>query len=338
MVPLKFTTASLPIREQFESWHSWYDSLLETVPLNPPDKGFLATSLIWRMGHLAVARVSAPAIRSLRTRALIRRNPIDHWIISVNQRGTFDIKTPETSLSLRAGVPVIIAMADEMETVKGDYARVQLYLARDGFQRIAALLDAVRTTALDGPEGALLADYMALLARNLPDLLPEDGPRLGQAVEAMLSACLGPTADRIAVASKQMDLTLLERVRRAVRAHLRAPSLSPDMLCREAAISRSQLYRLLESEGGVAHYILRQRLSESFTMLSDITNALPIGTIAELLCFADASSFSRAFRREFGMSPSEVRSASLAGLPPMVHPKDVRQEGIHDFSAFLRDF
>jgi AraC-like DNA-binding protein len=336
---LKYATTSLPTREQFEAWHSWYASLVDTVSLNPPEKGFPATSLIWRMENLAVTRVSAPAIRTLRTRTLIRRNPIDHWIISVNQRGTFDIKTPETSLSLRAGVPVIIAMTDEMETVKSDYARVQLYLSRDGFQRIAALLDAARTTPLDGPEGVLLADYIGVLARNLPDLPPEDGPRLGKAVEAMLSACLAPTADRIAAAGQQMNLMLLERVRRAVRVHLRAPSLGADMLCREAAISRSQLYRLLEGEGGVAHYILHQRLSESFAMLSDITNALAISTIAELLCFADASSFSRAFRREFGMSPSEVRSAALARLsPPEVHPRDVRRQGGHDFSTLLRDF
>ena len=39
-----------------------------------------------------------------------------------------------------------------------------------------------------------------------------------------------------------------------------------------------------------------------------------ISAIAENLCFADASSFSRAFRREFRYSPSEVRSAELVGL------------------------
>jgi AraC-like DNA-binding protein len=117
-------------------------------------------------------------------------------------------------------------------------------------------------------------------------------------------------------ARNQIKLTLMERVRQAVRRNLRSPSLGPAKLCREAAMSRSQLYRLLESEGGVIHYIQRRRLSESFSILCDARNRLPIAQIAEMLCFSDASSFSRAFRREFGISPSDVRAASYAGLPP----------------------
>ena len=150
-----------------------------------------------------------------------------------------------------------------------------------------------------------------------------------------MAACLGPSADRLAIASKQLCLTLMERVRRSVRANLRSPSLDPNQLCREAAISRTQLYRMLEGEGGVAHYIQRQRLSEGFAQLSDISNVLPVSRIAEMLCFADASSFSRAFRREFGMSPSDVRAASLAGLPAP-SGKSAEQDRIDRFSDCLR--
>ena len=131
----------------------------------------------------------------------------------------------------------------------------------------------------------------------------------------MIEACLAPSADRMERAGPQVNVTLMERVRRAVSKHLRSPSLGPAKLCREVAMSRSHLYRLLEGEGGVARYIQRRRLSESFHPVRDAANDLSIGSIAEALCFADASSFSRAFRREFGMSPSDVRAASLEGMP-----------------------
>jgi AraC-like DNA-binding protein len=79
-------------------------------------------------------------------------------------------------------------------------------------------------------------------------------------------------------------------------------------------MSRSNLYRVFEETGGVARYIQRERLLEAHAALTDPTNTRSISAIAGDLCFADASSFSRTFKREFGHSPGEVRSAALAGL------------------------
>jgi AraC-like DNA-binding protein len=270
---------------------------------------------------------------------VIRRNPVDHWAIAVNKGRDVEYNVRGSSVPVPAGVPFVFSMADEMASTRSrrDLARCYFFLSRDNFGSVAALLDAASGTALATPEGKLLADYMTLLASNLPELASEDGPRLVTAVEAMLGACLAPSAARLAFAEKPIDSILRERVRRAVRTHLHSPSLGPDKLCREAATSRSQLYRLLESEGGVAHYIQRQRLSESFTLLCDVSNLLPVAKIAELLCFADASSFSRAFRREFGMSPSDVRAASVTGpLPALPPSKDARHRGVHSFGDCLR--
>ena len=71
-------------------------------------------------------------------------------------------------------------------------------------------------------------------------------------------------------------------------------------------------------------------------MLSDIANLMPIGRLAELLCFSDASAFSRAFRREFGLSPSDVRAMSLSGLPPALPARNTEEAAIRTFSDCLR--
>ena len=86
----------------------------------------------------------------------------------------------------------------------------------------------------------------------------------------------------------------------------------------------------------MAHYIQRRRLSESFTILCDASNRVLIGQVAEMLCFADGSSFSRAFRREFGMSPSDVRAGAVGGSPPTPSLKNAVAPGFRSFSECLR--
>jgi AraC-like DNA-binding protein len=211
---------------------------------------------------------------------------------------------------------VVLSLGNEMVNERGQDSLLLLYLSRDDFCEIAPVLDAACGTALDTPLGKLLADYMALLLRTIPNVKPEALPQLTSAIGAMVGACITPSPDRLVAAASQIELGRLDRVRRTVRSHLHSQFLGPDMLCRELATSRSQLYRLMQGAGGITRYIQRQRLLESWAALCDASNTRPIAAVAEGLCFADASSFSRAFRHQFGMTPRDVRSAVLAGLAP----------------------
>jgi AraC-like DNA-binding protein len=272
-----------------------------------------------------------------RTKAVIRHNSVDHWVITLSKQSVSDVATRDASFEAAPNTPFILSFGEEISIRRRrEDNRLQLILARDGFQSIAPVLDAARGMALSSPTARMLGDYIRLLERYVPTLDDDAASRLSNAVQAMLLVCLAPTADSRLAARDQIKLTLMERVRQAVRRNLRSPSLGPAKLCREAATSRSQLYRLLESEGGVIHYIQRRRLSESFSILCDARNDLPIGRVAEMLCFSDASSFSRAFRREFGISPSDVRAATYAGLPPGSLPKLPSEPGARTFRDCLR--
>ena len=339
MIAETFSTHSLPVSQQLEAWRNWYGPIFEATSAGSQDEGFAAANSNWKLNGFTFSRVSSPPTCIDRTKYLLRRNHVDHWAFTLSKRTTSDVEVRDRALEVPPGVPFLLSLGEEMHIGRRQQdERVQLLLARDSFQAIAPLLDATRGMALSTSQGRLLADYILLLERNLPNLTPEDGSRLPSAIQAMVGACLAPSVDRLAVAGRQIDLTLMERVRRAVRKNLRSPLLGPDRLCREAATSRSQLYRLLEGEGGVARYIQRRRLSESFAILCDTSNNFSIAAIAETLCFADASNFSRAFRREFGISPSEVRTASLVGLPPAATSKVPAGSETHSFADCLRAF
>jgi len=127
-------------------------------------------------------------------------------------------------------------------------------------------------------------------------------------------------------------------VRRVIRKHLRTPTFRPAILCRLVGISRSNLYRPFEDAGGVARYIQRERLLEAHAVLADPASTQSISAIADDLCFADASSFSRAFKRDFGHSPGEVRSAALAGMAPPATMRSLAPSAGTDFGELIRGF
>jgi AraC-like DNA-binding protein len=335
MISQTFSTQALPVFEQLDAWRRWLGPIIEVESLRPSQDGFPATNWNWTLDGLTISRVCSPPTLVCRPASVIRRSPVDHWVITFSKHSSSEIQVGDAPISAPAGLPFVLSLGEEMSISRSQHDdRLQLLLSRDRFSGIAHLLEAVKGTVLQGAQGSLLCDYMLVLERHLPSLSSEDVNRLVSAVEAMLAACLGSSADRVATAQRQIEFTLMERVRRVVRRNLRSPSLGPDKLCREAAMSRSQLYRVLEREGGVAHYIQRRRLTESFAILCDVSHNFPIGRIAEMLCFADASSFSRAFRHEFGVTPREVRAASLAGQAP-AKPKPPASCG---FGNSLRGF
>lgn len=261
MVPETFTTHTLQQRDQADAWKTWFEPVFGVIPRKADDPSFPARNTVWKLDDLVVSRVSAPAVRVQRTPSQIRRNPVDHWVLTFCQKGETTIQTRRRTLHGPPGVPFLWSLAEPSETVRSDAERLQIFLSRDVFRDIAPVLDAARGAVLDTPLGRLLGDFMLSLEHRLQGLEISDMPRLTAAARALIAACVAPSADRIADAKTQMDQGRLERVRQTVRTHLRSYRLGPDMLCRAVGMSRSSLYRLLESEGGVARYVQRHRLS-----------------------------------------------------------------------------
>jgi AraC-like DNA-binding protein len=79
---------------------------------------------------------------------------------------------------------------------------------------------------------------------------------------------------------------------------------------RYAGVSRSCLYRAFQAEFGCSPsaYLIRFRIQRACQLLRH--SALPVGAVALSVGFGDPYYFSRAFRREMGVSPTEYREDS----------------------------
>ena len=87
--------------------------------------------------------------------------------------------------------------------------------------------------------------------------------------------------------------------------------LSIDRICKLFGASRASVYRAFAQEGGVHRYALKVRLRRGLFMLSSMPSERgAVSAVAARLGYDDPSQFSKAFRAQFGFSPTDALALS----------------------------
>ena len=159
---------------------------------------------------------------------------------------------------------------------------------------------------LRSPAARMLGGMLPRMAASTDEINAEDAPRLEAALSSMLTACLMGLEMRPATTRQQLEAARRARVVALVDAALGDTELSPGMLVKRSGMSRSELYRCFAPIGGIARVIQQRRLRQAYRELVRVDAPPSVSRIGEAVGFYDPSSFTRAFRREFGCTPSEV--------------------------------
>ncbi|WP_230168604.1 helix-turn-helix domain-containing protein [Roseomonas sp. CECT 9278] len=331
-----FSTEGLPPERQFAAWRDQCAALVEMIAPLSSGPGFAAAHQVWDLGGMALSRVRAPAATWRRTAAQIRRDSIDHWVIGISRGGEQVLRSANGCGTVPAGIPYGFSLNEPIEGRREDMDWIALFVSRDLFPERAHAIDAALHAPLDGPLGRLLGTHIEQLAMQLPRMTEADLPHAAAATRALIGACMsGPTAP-LHDAAQQVEGTRLARIKAIIRRNIASPSLGPRRLCQLGEVSRSQLYRLFTPLGGVARYIQAERLRQAERAIADPADRRDIARIAEGLGFYDASSFSRAFRREFGITPRDLRAAAQAGLGGTARPPAAMPGAPPAFTEILR--
>ena len=313
-VPLRClheSTRHLPPQQQFDAWREANASFL--IHHSPPARpeNYEAEATTWSFGRLALTKAETPGGAYSRTAECLRRDGLDHWCCSMATPGSRVHRTRDQISMMRPGEIMLDSLAQPFEVARTHSAWLFLYMPRDLLPEASGLSNGCRM--LNTPEGRLLGEHLRLLAAELPNMNAAEAERMAEATQAMIALAVAPGSGAEQATSGPVATAQIMRLRALIRANIGSATFGPARLCRLAGISRSQLYRLFEVHGGVALCIQRERLAAAHRALSNPAALRSICEIADSVGLFDPSSFSRMFRRSFGVSPRELRLATSAG-------------------------
>ncbi len=315
-----FSTHGLPPADRYDAWRTLISAVFEpSFPDMRAPKNLNARARALNLGDVLLVDAAADAQGFVRSKRLIAAEGLDHYLVQVYRRGVCDGAYGEIRNTVRPGDIKIIDLGQPFHTFNTDFENISLTIPRATLAPLLARPDGLHGLVLPGetPLAAILAAHLRTLSDTGPVLGEADREALAAGTVQLVAACLGaaPRAREHIAAARAAAVG--QAIRDFIDRHIGSPLLGPEMLAREFGISRARLYRLFEDEDGIVSYIQARRLRHCLATLTDPGQAhRRQGEIAFAAGFASDAHFSRAFRRAFGMSPSEARGrADLAFAP-----------------------
>lgn len=315
---LVFNTDAWPERDRFAIWR---EEILGRYPhcyITTPDQaGFRATTELRRVGAIAIGRNTSTTAEFARTRDLLR-NGDDSLLVGLLEHGAGYHTQGENAQEVAAGD----AMVDD-RAYCGHWSSTndaKYWLLNIPRHSIAALLPGVKTFAgarLDRDRTAKRLLFHYLDGTLDPDL--DFSGSVGQLYEGhivgLIALALGAEGESARTIEQHNDVRAVRRaaILHEIGNYLSDPRLAAPAVAARLSITPRYLRKLLEETGkSFSEHLLDKRLERAAVLLRDSQRGhARIADIAYECGFGDLSYFNRVFRRRYGLTPSDMRPASL---------------------------
>lgn len=306
---------------KFDTRTEWSDSVCQHfVPLEIETSGsgpFYNTAANETLGCIQISELITSAQRVRRTRALAERSDQAQYKFSVQLSGRSQIAQDGRTTILDPGDWGFYDTSRPYEIWVDPGAHFLVLqipaLALASWESRMRSRVAMRYGSCSGIARVAMDTLRSLVAQGAT-LAPDEAFDVSTTVLQLLALSVGRHADDSGV-SRQDEVRQgqLRVILQYVHQNLHDSELSATSLAQHFRISRRYLYKLFSTRRlSPADYILGTRLERCRELLADAACVRQIGELAHAHGFADASALSHAFRRRYGVSPSDWRSTAVS--------------------------
>lgn len=311
---VRFSSADYAPRERVEACREIYGRTLSRRDIEPLGaEPFHTEATMRRMPGLGIvtARRSAAVYRL--PREFIDSDDV---VVTVGLTSHYETHQFGRTLSMERGEASVLTTSEPAllnVPTYGEYINVRA--PRRAMSRLVDCLDAAYGQPIPAgtPALRLLTRYVGALDEAEAFETPELRRQAVAHVYDLMALAIGATRDAAEIAnSRGARAARLRAIKQDIADWLGQPDLSVTAIAARHRVKPRWVQRLFESEGTTfTDYVLAQRLLRAHRVLTDPRSAgQKISTIAFDVGFGDLSYFNRAFRRRYGVTPSELRAAA----------------------------
>jgi AraC-like DNA-binding protein len=277
-------------------------------------QGHLGTS---HLGALMLADVGGSPVQVVRTQRAIRSADPDLVKVGVQMWG-HSVLTQDGRVATLA--PGDLAVYDTRRpyrlSFERDFSMLVLMLPRDLMSIRARQLSDVTARRISGSHGmgAVLSPFLALLAARSLSGDVQPSIEVCDAVLDLLAATCRSESEQVEDSQPAAGRRAhLFRIQTYIEEHLGDPTLDTVSIAEAHHVSARYLQKLFQENGETLRsWIRTRRLDRCQRELADRRlRQVPVSAIGSRWGFYDAANFVRAFRTEFGTTPSAWRDAAL---------------------------
>jgi AraC-like DNA-binding protein len=312
VLKLRFSTEQLAPHQRIPVWREVFGRAMARLDFAPPPDGHLiAQAELQSFQGFSLVSMASTELRYQKPANLINS---DDLILTIVDSGFWSGSQLGREVQLQAGDAVLCANGEVAAgAVLG--RRIMFRIPRDVAEPMVPDVMAMASRPIRRQQRAL-----PLLRHYLRGL--RDGSMLGTAelqrlaiahVYDLLALTLGGTRDAAKLAQgRGLRAARLHAVKDDVARNLTGGDVSVGAVAARHQVTPRYVQMLFEHDGTTfAEHVLAVRLAHVHRLLSDPRRAADkAASVAFDAGFGDLSHFYRAFRRRYGLSPSDVRAQS----------------------------